>query len=70
MAEYRIDYIIQRAKEGEEFEEIGFGSSGAWSTPGQAAHMLSSAVQNYEWETEAGMPAQDEIRQEVEDSDA
>lgn len=69
-AEYRIEYSLQRAPEEEaEFEEIGFGSSGAWSTIGQAAHMLISGVVNYGWETEPGMPDPDDIRAEIEGRD-
>lgn len=57
MAEYRIEFVIQRAgKDGDDFEEIGFGSSGAWRDLDQCAHMLTSAVQNGVWETEAGQP--------------
>jgi hypothetical protein len=55
--EYRIDFTIQRDALGDgDFVDIGFGSSGAWSSIDQAAHMLTSAVQNGAWETEAGMP--------------
>jgi hypothetical protein len=55
--EYRIDYTITRRTDGEEdFTEVGFGSSGAWSSVDQAAHMLESAVANREWETTEGMP--------------
>lgn len=67
MASYRIEYSIQRAESDEgDFEEVGFGSSGGWSTPAEAAHMLSSAVQNYGWETEKGQPDPDEIKADVE----
>jgi hypothetical protein len=52
MAEYRIEFSIQRRDEGaEDFEEIGFGSSGAWSDVDQAVYEVQSAVQNREWET-------------------
>lgn len=57
MSDYRIEFAIQRRREGEDdFAEIGFGSSGTWSSPEQAAHILQSAVQNREWETTDGMP--------------
>lgn len=52
--EYRIEYSIQRCRESDDdFVEIGFGSSGAWSDLDQCAHILSSAVQNGKWETAA-----------------
>jgi hypothetical protein len=55
--EFRIEFAIQRQQPGDDdFVEIGFGSSGGWSTVDQAAHMLISAVQNREWETTKGMP--------------
>lgn len=64
MAEYRIEYSIQRCEEdfGDEFTEIGFGSSGDWGSLSEACHMLTSAVTNYDWETEGGHPDPDEIR--------
>lgn len=55
--EYRIDFTITRREDGaDDFTEIGFGSSGTWGTPDQAAHILESTVQNREWETSDGMP--------------
>lgn len=55
--EYRIEFTIQRCAPGEDdFVEIGFGSSGASESTEQCVHMLGSAIQNGEWETEAGMP--------------
>lgn len=59
--EYRIEYQIQRSIDGGEFDEIGFGSSGGCSDVDQAAHMVSSAVQNREWETEPGQPEPEEV---------
>jgi hypothetical protein len=53
-AKYRIDFQIQRADTEGEFEEIGFGSCSAWDTLDEAVRMLSWAVQNGCWETEAG----------------
>jgi hypothetical protein len=62
VADYRIEYTIFRRLDGEEdFTEIGFGSSGEWSSPDQAAHMVNSDVQNGGWETEAGMPDPAEV---------
>lgn len=62
--EYRIEYQIQRRQPGEDdFTEIGFGSSGAWTSPDQAAYVLSSAVQNRGWETEPGQPDPDTIKE-------
>lgn len=56
-ADYRIDFTITRRQDGDEdFAEIGFGSSGAWSTVNQAAYDVESAVQNRVWETSKGMP--------------
>jgi hypothetical protein len=54
--EYRIDFSVQRRTDGGDWEEVGFGSSGAWGGVDQAAHMVNSAVQNREWETTDGMP--------------
>ena len=64
--EYRIEYVIQRAlTEDNDFEEIGFGSSGAWDDLDQCAHILSSDIQNDSWETEAGQPDPDDIRNDI-----
>ncbi len=61
MTNYRIEYSIQRRRGGEDFTEIGFGSSGHWSTVDQAAHILQSAVENREWETSGDMPDPDTV---------
>ena len=67
--QYRIEFSIQRAPdEGEEFVEVGFGSSGTWSDLGAATYSLSSAVQNGEWETEPGMPTPEAIQTEIKES--
>jgi hypothetical protein len=51
VAEYRIEFSIQCRDDGaDDFVEIGFGSSGAWSDPEQAAFEVGAAVQNREWE--------------------
>lgn len=56
-AKYRLDFQIRRADtEGGVFEEIGFGSCSAWDTLDEAVDMLSWAVRNGCWETEAGQP--------------
>ena len=61
MTEYRIEFQIQRATaDGEDFEEIGFGSSGAWDTIDQAVYSLESSVCNGIWETEKGQPDPDD----------
>lgn len=67
--EYRIEYTIQRRLGGEDdFSDVGFGSSGAWSDPEQCVHMVSSDVGNFQWENEPGMPTSEEIRAAVESS--
>ncbi|WGW12729.1 hypothetical protein LWF01_02860 [Saxibacter everestensis] len=50
--EYRIDFSILSREPGEEdFTEIGFGSTAAESSIGQAAgHMAHGAIQNQEWD--------------------
>lgn len=63
--EYRIEFTIQRSALGDaDFVDVGFGSSGAWESTDQCAHMLSSAVQNGEWETESGMPDPHDVIEE------
>lgn len=65
-AEFRIEYTIQRRRDGEDdFTDIGFGSSGAWSSLDQCEHILGSYIQNRQWETEPGMPEP----KDVEDTD-
>ena len=67
--EYEIVYTIRRRMPGEEdFTDIGFGISGAWSDPAQCGHILLCDVQNYGWEAEGGMPDPDEIKRDVEAS--
>lgn len=64
--EYRIEFTIQRKQPGDEdFTDIGFGSSGGWTDPEQCAHMVESAVQNWEWETERGMPEPESVREDI-----
>lgn len=65
--EYRIDYTItRRGPSDEDFEEIGFGSSGAWETIDAAEHAMGSDVENYQWETSGDMPDPQEIKAEIE----
>ena len=65
--EYEIVYTLRRRKPGQkDFEEIGFGISGQWSSPEQCAHMVVSDIQNYGWETEGDMPDPQTIKAEVE----
>ena len=65
--EYEIVYTVRRRFAGEEdFSEIGFGISGMWSTTDECGHMVLSDVQNYQWETESGMPAPEQIKREME----
>lgn len=62
MTEYRIEYSIQRRNEDEDdFTEVGFGSSGAWGSVAQCAHMLSADIDHRTWETSDGMPDPDSL---------
>jgi hypothetical protein len=55
--EYQIDFTITRREDGQhDFEEIGFGSSAAWSSLNQASGIVDSIIQNRMWETSDGMP--------------
>ena len=66
LTDYRIDFTITRRKPGEDdFTEIGFGSSGAWSSPEHAAEMLAGDVQNGRWETSDRMPDPDSVVADV-----
>ncbi len=66
MTDYEIVYTLRRRSPGEEdFSDIGFGISGIWSTPDECGHMVLSDIQNYAWETEAGMPDPEEIRSDL-----
>lgn len=53
--QYRIEYTIVRDQGGVE-AEIGFGSSGGWSSIDGAAYAMESDIQNRQWETTVGMP--------------
>lgn len=64
MAEFRIEFSIQRAEtEDDDFTEVGFGTSSAWGTVDQALYDIESAIQNREWETEPGQPEPEEVDQ-------
>lgn len=54
--EFRIEYTIQRSDDGEEYTDIGFGSSGAWRNIDAALHAADTDIQRRSWETTAGMP--------------
>lgn len=67
--EYRIEYTIQRTTgdpEDQDFEEIGFGSSNGWSDLDMCAHMVTSDIQNGQWETERDMPDPDDVLADLE----
>lgn len=62
MTEYRIEFQIQRRRDGEEdFTEVGFGTSGVWDSVNAASFSMESAIQNREWETEVGQPDPDDL---------
>lgn len=62
MSDYRIEYTILRADDdSDDFEEIGFGSSGTWSDVDAALYAIQSDVQNRSWETEGDMPDPSEV---------
>lgn len=61
MSDYRIEFSVTRRQRPEDdFSEVGFGSTGEWSTPEQAAHILQSMIEHREWETTDGMPEPEE----------
>lgn len=69
MAEYRIEYTIQRTTgdpDDCEFEDIGFGSSGSSSDVEAALYAIQSDIQNGLWETEGDMPDPDEVLADIE----
>lgn len=60
--DFRIDYTILRRQPGEDdFTEIGFGSSGAWTDVDAAVYSVQSDVQNRGWETSEGMPEPSDV---------
>lgn len=69
--EYRVEFTIQRSVVGEDgmaddWEEIGFGSSGAWMDIEGATHAISSDLQNGSWETEGDHPDPDDVMSDIE----
>ena len=68
--EYRIEFQIQRRRDGEDdFTEIGFGSSGACSDLDACTHWIGSGVADGEWETEAGQPDPSDVMREIKEAD-
>jgi hypothetical protein len=64
--EYRIEYTITRRQPGEDdFAEIGFGSSGAWSNLEACLYAVESDVGNGQWETEPGHPDTESVMTEL-----
>lgn len=61
-----IDKALDDWQGEEDFTEIGFGISGAWTDPAQCGHILLSDMQNYSWEVENGMPDPEDIKADVE----
>lgn len=59
--EFRIEYTIERNQGDEDWVEVGFGSSGAWLSIGEAEYSMSSSIQNRQWERENDMPKQSEL---------
>lgn len=65
--DYEITYSLRRRQpDDDDYTEIGFGSSGGWSSPEVCAYAVGSDIQNYRWETERGMPDPHEIRADIE----
>lgn len=57
VASYRIEFSVQRqSRDGDDFEEIGFGSSLSHCDLRQCSLDVDAAIQNRAWETTAGMP--------------
>lgn len=68
MAEYRIEYTIQRCElDDDGFAEIGFGSSGAWSNLDACLYAIQSDVTNGIWETEEGQPTPADVVRAIQD---
>ncbi|HEX3778404.1 MAG TPA: hypothetical protein VHX38_01970 [Pseudonocardiaceae bacterium] len=60
-AEYRIEFTIQRNTGNEDWQDVGFGSSGAWNDIDSALYQVDTSIQRREWETEPGMPEPSEL---------
>jgi hypothetical protein len=70
MTDYRIRFTIERSSEGDEdYADIGFGSSGGYDDVAAALYEVDSIVQNWQWETEAGMPDPLDIKAERDGED-
>ena len=55
--DYRIDFTITyRGPDGDDFKEIGFGSSAGRESVNAAAGDVEAIVQNRIWETSGDMP--------------
>ena len=68
MTDYRIEFTIQRRRDGQDdFTDVGFGSSGSWGSIAGASHMTETLLSRREWETEPGMPEPEDV--DAEDSD-
>lgn len=69
--EYDIIYTVRRREsEDDDFEEIGFGASGTWGTPQEAIEVIAAYVEHYNWETDDTMPDPEEIRGDIEGTEA
>lgn len=69
MTEYRINYTIERTTDGEDYEEIGFGSSGAWGDLRQCSHMIATDIETCGWETEVGHPDPESVMRDIEEEE-
>ena len=66
MAEYRIEYSIQRREVGEDdFTEIGFGSSGAEADLDACTYDIGSDVTHGQWETEGSHPDPEDVMRAI-----
>ena len=71
MDKYRVEFTIQRRQPGDEdFTDIGFGSSGASSSIGAASYEVGSMIDNWQWETQPGMPDPEALRIEARDRES
>ena len=67
--EYIVEYTIYRRRPGDdEAAEIGFGSSGAWSTIDACAHMVSTDLGSGAWEFEDDHPHPDDVLREIQEA--
>lgn len=62
MSTYRVEFSIQRRiRDEEDFEEVGFGSTGSHKSIGDCEWEVGSMLQNRIWETTDGMPEPEEV---------